>query len=403
MAKLMGKAVIAQGGGPTAVINQSLAGVIFQVQRHNHISDLYGAIHGVRGIIEENFIDLGRISSRNIEDVAVTPGAALGSTRDKPDQEYCQKIFEVFKKHDIRYFFYIGGNDSADTCRIVNEQSNIHNYDLRVFHIPKTIDNDLLVTDHTPGYPSAAKFVAQAFTGVNLDNRSIPGVYIGVVMGRHAGFLTAAAGLAKKYSEDGPHLIYLPEKPFSIERFLHDVEKVISQQGRCVIAVSEGIVDDQGNPMMVKLQERVEHDSHGNVQLSGTGMLGDALKDLIKENLKVKRVRGDTFGYLQRSFLGCTSQVDAWEAREIAEYAVNISSSIEADGSITMHRTGDYSIQYQLTSLTEVAKKTKSMPDQFIDAENSFITTQFVNYLKPLVGELPNWAKLSAPKINVQY
>jgi len=399
MAKLIGKAVIAQGGGPTAVINQSLAGVVFQVRQHSHISHLYGAIHGVRGIIDEKFMDLEKVSSRNMEDVARTPGAALGSTRDKPDEEYCEKIFKVFKKHDIRYFFYIGGNDSADTCRIVNEQSNVHNYDLRVFHIPKTIDNDLLVTDHTPGFPSAAKFVVQAFAGVNFDNAAIPGVYIGVVMGRHAGFLTASSAYARKYKTDGPHLIYVPERSFSIDRFISDVENVLSENNRCMIALSEGIVDDEGNPIISKLQEKIEKDSHGNIQLSGSGQLGDALSKIIREKLKVKRVRSDTFGYLQRSFLGCVSALDAAEAKESAEYAVNISGLVEADGSITMHRVGDYSVEFRLTELAQVARKTKSMPDEFISDDNKYIKKAFLDYIRPLVGELPAYTKLSAFKI----
>ena len=188
MSKLNGRAVIAQGGGPTAVINQSLVGAVLEARKYECIENIYGALHGVSGIVAEDFVDLSQATTRNLEVVAGTPSSALLSTRDKPDAEYCQRIFKVLQAHNVRYFFYCGGNDSADTCRIVNENANAAGYELRVIHIPKTIDNDLRTNDHCPGFGSAARFVAQAFAGANLDNRSLPGVYIGVVMGRNAGF-----------------------------------------------------------------------------------------------------------------------------------------------------------------------------------------------------------------------
>lgn len=212
--ELQGKVVVAQGGGPTAVINQSLVGVVLESRKFPQITKVYGAINGVSGIINENFLDLTQETTNNLERVAVTPSSALGSTRDKPDAKYCEQIFDVFRMHNVRYFFYIGGNDSADTVRIVNEQAEKSHYEFRAIHIPKTIDNDLMFNDHTPGYPSAARFVAQSFIGLNLDNRALPGVHVGVVMGRNAGFLTAASSIAQKYPDDGPHLIYLPERPF---------------------------------------------------------------------------------------------------------------------------------------------------------------------------------------------
>ncbi|PKL43314.1 MAG: 6-phosphofructokinase, partial [Candidatus Riflebacteria bacterium HGW-Riflebacteria-2] len=246
MAKLVGNVLIAQGGGPTAVINQSLVGAVLESRKFPEVDRVYGALHGVRGIIDEDFIDLTQATTHNLERVACTPSSALLSTRDKPDADYCEKIFKVCMKHNVRYFFYNGGNDSADAVRIVNDNAAAAGYELRCIHIPKTIDNDLRVTDHCPGYGSAAKFVASAFAGINLDNRAIPGVYIGVVMGRHAGFLTAAAAFAQKYEDDGPHLIYMPERTFDTDTFLKDVDEVYSRFGRCVIAVSEGIVGADG-------------------------------------------------------------------------------------------------------------------------------------------------------------
>ncbi len=398
MEKLTGKAIIAMGGGPTAVINQSLVGAVIQARQYPHITQFYGAFRGVEGLVEEQLINLSEATRHNMEMVARTPGAGIRSTRDKPDEEYCKRIFEVCKAHGINYFFYVGGNDSAETCRIVNHFAAEEGYEMRVMHIPKTIDNDLRVTDHCPGYGSAAKFVAQAFSGVNLDNRSLPGVYIGVVMGRHAGFLTAASVFARKYPDDGPHLIYLPERSFDPEQFLASVDENYTKHGRCVIAVSEGIQDAQGQPVVAGLVERVERDAHGNVQLSGTTSLGDALMDLIKTNLKIKRVRSDTFGYLQRSFLGCVSDVDANEAREVGERAVQIAAWHRVDGSITIERVGDYAVRYNLTPLQDVAKETKSMPDSYIDGAND-VTTDFKNYARPLLGGMPVYERINAPAV----
>ena len=309
-----GKILVAQGGGPTAVINQSLVGVALEARRFAHIGHIYGAHHGVRGIIDEDFEDLTQETSHNLELVANTPSSALGSTRDKPDEAYCREIFKVLKAHKIGHFFYIGGNDSSDTVRIVSQEARAANYPLRSIHIPKTIDNDLVGNDHTPGFPSAARFVAQAFAGANLDNAALPGVYVGVVMGRHAGFLTAASALGKKFPDDGPHLIYLPERTFDLEQFLSNVKTIYERYGRCVIAVSEGIHDASGAPIVALLAKELEHDAHGNVQLSGNGALADLLCEEIKTKLNIKRVRGDTFGYLQRSFIGCTSDGDQREA-----------------------------------------------------------------------------------------
>ena len=380
------KILVAQGGGPTAVINQSLAGVVLEARRFAGVERIYGARHGVRGIVNEDFVDLTQETSHNIELVAATPGSTLGSTRDKPDLKYCQQIFEVLRAHEIGYFFYIGGNDSSDTVRIVSEEAAKAGYPLRSIHIPKTIDNDLVCNDHTPGFPSAARFVAQAFAGVNLDNAALPGVYVAVVMGRHAGFLTAASALGKKFPDDGPHLIYLPERTFSIEKFLADVKATQERYGRCVVAVSEGIHDASGQPILAQLAKQVEHDAHGNVQLSGSGALADLLCEEIKGKLGLKRVRGDTFGYLQRSFIGCVSDVDAREAREVGEKAVQYAMWGQRDGSVTIKRTGFYSADYELVPLTDVAGKTRVMEDAFIADSGTDITDAFRMYLRPLLG-----------------
>ena len=399
--KLEGKVVVAQGGGPTAVINQSLVGVVLESRKFNQVTKVYGAVNGVSGIINEDFFDLTQETTHNLEQVAITPSSALFSTRDKPDEKYCKEIFSVLKAHDVRYFFYIGGNDSADTVRIVNEQAKKSDYEFRAIHIPKTIDNDLLVNDHTPGYGSAARFIANAFIGANLDNRALPGVYIGVVMGRDAGFLAAASSIAQKYPDDGPHLIYLPERAFDMEKYLRDVKEVYDKYGRCVVAVSEGIKDKDGVPIITKLFDEVEEDAHGNVQLSGTGALGDLLVNYVKKHLNIKRVRSDTFGYLQRSFMGCVSDVDQHEAREVGEKAAQFAIWHNIDGSITIHRTGYYSVDYKITPLNEVAGKTKYMPDEYINLAANNVTDAFKFYVRPLLGSgLESAHRIRAPRVS---
>lgn len=381
-----GKILVAQGGGPTAVINQSLVGVALEARRFAQIGHIYGALNGVRGIVDERFVDLTQETSHNLELVANTPSSALGSTRDKPDAAYCHEIFKVLQAHQIGHFFYIGGNDSSDTVRIVSEEAQAANYPLRSIHIPKTIDNDLVGSDHTPGFPSAARFVAQAFAGANLDNAALPGVYVCVVMGRHAGFLTAASALGKKFPDDGPHLIYMPERTFVLDKFLADVKATYERHGRCVIAVSEGIHDESGAPIAALLAKDLEHDAHGNVQLSGSGALADLLCEEIKAKLKIKRVRGDTLGYMQRSFIGCVSDVDQREAREVGEKAVQFAMWGGQDGSVAIKRTGFYSVDYELLPLTAVAGKTRTMEDQFISANGTDVTDAFRLYLRPLLG-----------------
>ncbi|QRN85199.1 6-phosphofructokinase [Clostridia bacterium] len=395
--ELKGNVVIAQGGGPTAVINQSLVGAVLESRKFNQVGRVYGAIKGVEGIINEDFIDLTQETTHNLELVAKTPSAALLSTRVKPDLKYCAEIFEMLKLHNVRYFFYIGGNDSSDTVRLVNDYAHKENYEFRAIHIPKTVDNDLVLNDHTPGYGSAARFVAQSFIGANLETRALGGIYIGVVMGRHAGFLAASAALGKKFSDDGPHLIYMPERAFDLDRFTQDVRNVYKKYGRCVIAMSEGIINAQGQPIASTLRKRVERDAHGNVELAG-GQLGDMVVDHLKRTLKVSRVRADTFGYLQRSFAGCVSDVDMHEAREVGEKAAHFAIWHNVDGSITINRTGDYAVDYSLVKLKEIAAKTRLMPDEYINESGNNVTHAFLDYARPLVGSnMPKAQMLRAP------
>ncbi|MGE4619789.1 MAG: 6-phosphofructokinase [Planctomycetota bacterium] len=395
MSQPMGNAVIAQSGGPTVVINSSLVGIVEAIQETGLAGSIYGARHAVKGMLNGDLCDLTDLSAGQLDLLAATPGATLGSSRDKPDEDYCRKIFEQLAKKDIRWFFYIGGNDSSDTCRIISEVAEQGGYDLRAFHVPKTIDNDLVLNDHTPGFGSAARFVACALMGDSLDNRALPGIKIDVIMGRHAGFLTAASALARTEHDTGPHLIYLPESVFDVDQFIADVDRVYAAEGRCVIAVSEGIHDVEGVPIAQRLAEQlsgeVERDAHGNVQLSGSGALGDFLAKLIRERLGSQlRVRSDTFGYLQRSFAGCVSAVDAQEARGSGRAAVLAAADGIEGSSITIRRTSDnpYTVEYVPVPLVEVAGKTRTVPTSWI-VDGCDVSDEFLDYARPLLGPLP--------------
>lgn len=394
---LRGNALIGQSGGPTCVINQSLVGVIQEAVAHPAIDRVFGAVHGIRGILDENLIDLGLESMATLERVATTPCAALRSVRHKPTPEDGQRVLEVLKKHDIRYFFYIGGNDSAETAHLLNEIAVREGYEVRLFHVPKTIDNDLRVTDHCPGYGSAAKFVAQGIMGDDQDNRSLPGIKIDIIMGRHAGWLTAASLLARQYEDAGPHLIYVPENVFTMDQFLDDVARVYDQHGRCLIAASEGIHGPGGETLL----ESAERDSHGNVQLSGSGALGDFLADKVKKGLGDRydklRVRADTFGYLQRSFAGVYSDVDAREAREVGRTAVRVATAGEhPHGSIVIKRTSNspYTVSIERADLSDVAKVTRDLDPEFLNG-HADISDAFLDYVRPLVGDIPQMGRLS--------
>ncbi len=391
---LKGKMVIGQSGGPTVVINQSLVGAVLAARKRAEITGILGACHGIAGIMNEDFVDLTTQSKGQLERVANTPAAALGSVRLKPGKAECEKVFSVFRKYDVRYFFYIGGNDSAETASIIADMAKSSQYDFCTVHIPKTIDNDLKVTDHCPGFASAARFVALAFMGDDRDNRALAGVKINVVMGRNAGFLTAASALARQDDDDGPHLIYLPERPFDREKFKADVKKIYGKLGRCVIAVSEGVADADGQPIV----STGEKDSHGNVQLSGTGALGDTLAALVKEAFAGEkvRVRADTFGYLQRSFPTIVSEVDAEEARMVGKFAVRHAVKSRDNGSVAIRRLKDkpYESTCFITPLHSVAREATHMKDAFINAAGNDITKAWLDYVRPLVGKLPKMGRL---------
>jgi len=401
MAKLAGNAIVAQAGGPTVVINQTLVGIVEAAEDRPEIEVVLGARHGMEGILGESFLDLGRQSRQTLEAVAATPGAALGSTRKRPTEAQCLQMFEVMRRHGVHYFFYIGGNDTAEAVKIVNDVARGAGYPLRCFHVPKTIDNDLLVTDHCPGYGSAGRFVALAFAGDNLDNRSLPGIKVNVVMGRHAGFLTAAAALARQREEDGPHLIYVPERPVTRERIRDEVAAVHERLGWCVVAVCEGVEDEaagEGVTFLETIRQDLEVSEYRSKQLSGSGTLGDWLVGYLKEQMGTgMRMRADTLGYLQRSFPGVVSETDAQEARECGRRAVQFATTGDLDGSVVMRcnrEGGRYTVSYEHAPLEAVAAGTKEMPGEFLAPSGSDITPAFLDYVRPLVGPLPVMAYL---------
>ncbi len=398
MSIIEGNAVVFTQGGPTAVINASWVGVVQGLLDAPKVTGVWGSLHGIDGILNEDFVDLKAQSVATLQAIALTPASQLLSTRHKPTAEDNQAMLEVFQKRNIRYVFGIGGNDTSESLDIINDAAKDREYELRLFHVAKTVDCDLMENDHTPGYGSAARYVASAFRGVDLDNRCFGGIYLAVCMGRHAGFLTAASALGRVAPDAGPHLVYVPERPFDVTRFCEDVRAVYEKEGRCVIAVSEGIEDADGTPILQVLSDgdSLEADSHGNVQLSGTGALADALIDRIKTYLRDEagiekiRARGDTLGYIQRSFPD-QSTVDQQESLGCGKYAAQMALSGNIDGSIAIQRVQDdpYKSEFKLVPLKAVAGKTRHLPDEFINDAGNDVTEAFIRWGTPLLGELP--------------
>lgn len=394
MPKSRGQVLIGQAGGPTAVINQSLVGVIETALEHRSVGGVLGSLHGIQGLLKGDLIDLSRERRKTLEAVARTPGSALRSVRKKPTEEECTQILAALRRLDVRWFFYIGGNDSAETALLLSKMAADARQDLVVMHVPKTIDNDLMVTDHCPGYPSAARFVALAHLGDDMDSRSLLGVKVNVLMGRHAGWLTASSALARVHDDDGPHLIYCPENDFSMDGFCADVDAVMKRLGRCVVAVSEGIHDAKGN----LIGASGERDSHGNQQLSGSGHLGDLLVAALKAKLGSKlRARADTLGYLQRSFAGVVSEIDVKEARKVGRFAAEKAlggSTGSASVSIVRKPRRRYRADFRLTELERVAKEQRRMEPAHFKGGND-VSSEFIEWLRPLVGKLPRMAHLA--------
>ncbi|AMS40798.1 MULTISPECIES: diphosphate--fructose-6-phosphate 1-phosphotransferase [Aminobacter] len=381
--------VIAQGGGPTAVINQTMAGAVLEIRRRHPKARVLGSRHGVRGIRDGDYVDLTDIPEEQLLRIAATPGAALGSTRDKPDAAYCDLVLEGLKKADARAFIYIGGNDTAGTQQILTDAAQ---GSIAFVHAPKTIDNDLKENDHTPGFISAAEFVAGAFLSVDLDFRALPGIYVGIVMGRHAGFLTAAAAAWRDEDTDGPHLIYVPERAFSVPRFIDEVKETLARHRRCVVAVSEGVSTADGKALVESIvpADKLERDAHGNIKLSGSD-LSRAFENALAEGLPGKRARVDALGYMPRGYIGAVNAVDAQEAFDAGVFAVDAAD--KGGGSVALKYEGGKTV-LKLVPLANVAGKTRHMPDDYMLPDVNHLSEKGMDYLRRLV---PGRFKIGRP------
>lgn len=377
---MSGTFVIAQGGGPTAVINQTVVGAVLEVRKRHPDARVLGARHGVRGVRDGDYVDLTNIAEAELRLIGNTPSAALGSTRDKPDAAYCDLVLKGLQKAGADAFIYIGGNDTSGTQQILTDAAGGK---IAFVHAPKTIDNDLVENDHTPGFMSAAEFVAGAFLSVDLDFRALPGIYVGIVMGRHAGFLTAASAAWRLEEGSGPHLIYVPERAFSVDRFIDDVKATLDRHRRCIVAVSEGVSAADGRSLVETIvgSDKVERDQHGNVKLSGSD-LNRAFEQALSDRLPGKRARVDALGYMPRGSIAAISTVDAQEAFDAGAFAVHVAA--QGGGSVALQYDGHKTVLRKVP-LDTVAGKTRHMPDDFLKADENDLAGPALAYLRRLV------------------
>jgi 6-phosphofructokinase len=407
--ELIGNCLVAQSGGPTAVINASVAGVVSEALNHECIEEIYGGMNGVLGILKEELIDLAEESQQNIRGLRYTPASALGTCRFKlkRDQEY-ERIIEVFEAHNIRYFFYCGGNDSQDTADKISKLAQKKGYELRVIGVPKTIDNDLVTTDHCPGYGSVVKYLCSVVRESALDHEAMGQhdlVSIIEVMGRNAGWIAAGTTLAKSKDNpnDAPHLIYLPELPFSKDKFIEDVQNVLKKNRYCMVVVGEGLVDKDGNYVANSASGQ---DAFGHQQLGG---VGDFLASFVEQNLAVK-ARSCKLGIGQRAAAHCSSQTDNDEAFMAGQAAVRAALEGETDKMVILVRgEGDtYSCETGLAPLSEIANGVKEIPHDWISEDGVSMTAKFIKYAQPLIsGEVqvpfengvPAYVRLSKKRV----
>ena len=410
MSELKGACIFGQSGGPTSVINASAYGVIETALKNPNITRVLGAEHGIKGVLNDRLFDMGQEDPAELELLKYTPSSALGSCRykmadpDVDDTDY-KRILEIFKKYDVRYFFYNGGNDSMDTCNKISKYMQKVGYDCRVMGVPKTIDNDLFGTDHCPGFASAAKYIATSCMEVYQDARVYDTgmVCIMEIMGRHAGWLAGAAALATAYGA-GPDLVYLPEVDFDMDKFLADVDRIYKEKGNCMVAVSEGIHYADGT--FVSEAKTSATDGFGHAQLGG---LAAHLASVVKEKTGAK-VRGIELSLLQRCAAHCASKTDVDESYMSGKAAVENAVAGKTDYMPGFKCTRDengYKCEIELLPLSEVANTEKKVPREWINEEGNGVTQEFVDYALPLInGEnvgpkvsgLPRFAQLKKIK-----
>lgn len=409
MEMLKGALMFGQSGGPSSVINSSAAGVFTEALKQDCITAVYGAAHGIRGVLQEDFYDMSKEDKTELMLLKNTPSSALGSVRYKlkdasVDETDYKRLLEVFKKYNIRYFFYNGGNDSMDTCNKISKYMKTSGWECRVMGVPKTIDNDLFGTDHCPGYASAAKYVATTMMELKLDANvyDTPMITVVEIMGRHAGWLTAAASLAN-FKGLGADLIYLPEVAFSKEKFLVDVAaKMKENNGKCMIAISEGISNADGVLIAETLNENVAKDSFGHAQLGG---VGTALANLCKERFGSK-TRAIEFSLMQRCGAHLASKVDVEEAFNSGAAAVKYAVGGMTDKMVVLIRdmsSGKYECKIDVVDLSVAANTEKKIPAEWIINNGTMLSDAYIDYALPLIqGDskapledgLPRFAKL---------
>lgn len=376
---LKGNALIGQSGGPTIVINGSVIGAVEAAEKYAEIEHFYGASHGISGILNEEMFDLFREDDDVLRAMRYTPSAALGSCRLKPKAPDLERAMEVFKAHDIRYFFYNGGNDSQLTCHLISELAKNSDWEMQVIGIPKTIDNDLVLTDNCPGFGSAARYAAWCVQTVARDAMAFGTAEVVEVMGRHAGWMTGATQCGRKEDWMAPHLVYLPEVEVDFDKFLNDAQNAYDAYGYLVVAVSEGLAFEQEDDA----SSAKKLDEFGHARLGG---VAEALSDLIEEQIGV-RCRNDRLGNLQRAFSPCMSKVDADEAFAVGEDAVNRAANGETDVMVTIERTNNSPFEFTTgtTSLMSVADQTRLVPEEWINDERNGVTDEFITYAEPLI------------------
>ena len=410
MAELAGNVLVGQSGGPTSVINASVAGIVAEALNHACIEEIYGGLDGVLGILQEDLIDLASESQQQIRALRHTPGAALGTCRYKlKKQQDFERVIEVFKAHNIRYFFYIGGNDSQDTADKISKLAQQQGYELRVIGVPKTIDNDLSVTDHCPGYGSVIKYLTTTVKETACDNEAMgKGDLVSIIeaMGRSAGWIAAGAALAKRrdHPHDPPHLILLPEIPFNQEKVLEDVRRILKREKFCMIVVAEGLVDADGNYLAADSAT----DAFGHARLGGAG---DALGELIEANIPGVKVRVARPGLIQRAAAHLASKTDSDEAFLAGQAAVRAAVGGETEKMVTLLRgDGDhYTCETGLAPLAEIANGVKKLPREWINEDGVSMNFQFLRYALPLIqGEVslphengvPMYARLDKVRVD---
>jgi 6-phosphofructokinase len=386
----MSTAVIAQSGGPTTVINASLLGVVEESRLHAEITSLYGARFGISGILSEDFIDLFRQPEEIVAAVAHAPSSALGSSRREVKARELERVLTVFRAHDVRYFFYTGGNGSMGTAHQLASLARDEGYEMQVIGVPKTIDNDIVGTDHTPGYASTGRFFASAVRDIGADNRALPGqVEFIEVLGRNVGWIVAATSLARHSQDDAPHLIYFPEQRLPLEKLLDDVNRVYQRLGRCVVAVCEGQLDENGEPFGAD----VRPGSRGSLAMN----LAHRLALLVSERLKI-RARSEKPGLLGRASSAYVSPVDWEEARLCGRAAVRAALDGAGAQMVTLLREAQssYVVKTGLIHLEQVAFIERPFPEDWRNAEGTDVSMGFREYAAPLIGEIPRHEALQA-------